>query len=69
QTMNDKTLGGAILLVATLIFVYYTIWAIFLPFLETSNPLHNLFPSREWAVRIPAFFLVLGMSNVGILLG
>jgi len=68
SALSDKTLGGVMLLVATSLFVYYTIWAIFLPFLEASSPVHDLFPAREWAVRVPALILVLGISSIGIFL-
>ncbi|KAH9951249.1 dolichol phosphate-mannose biosynthesis regulatory, partial [Amylocystis lapponica] len=66
---SDRTLGGAMLFTATSIFVYYTCWAILLPFFDADSPIHGMFPSREWAVRIPAFVLVLGMSAIGIFIG
>jgi dolichyl-phosphate mannosyltransferase polypeptide 2 regulatory subunit len=76
------------LLAASVVFVYYTTWAILLvehfsltssrdllttyreqPFLDASSPVHDWFPSREWAVRLPAFVLVVGMSAIGIFVG
>ncbi|KAF8495618.1 dolichol phosphate-mannose biosynthesis regulatory [Gautieria morchelliformis] len=57
------------LAVASIVFVYYTVWAMFLPFFPTSHPIHELFPAREWAVRIPAFILVVGLSVVGLFIG
>lgn len=39
------------------------------PVFDTSSPIHRWFPSREWAVRIPAFILVIGISAIGIFLG
>ncbi|KAF9533010.1 dolichol phosphate-mannose biosynthesis regulatory [Crepidotus variabilis] len=66
---SDKALGGAMLLVAGVVFSYYTTWAMLLPFFDASNPLHNWFPPREWAVRLPAFILVVGMSGIGFFLG
>ncbi|RXK37527.1 dolichyl-phosphate mannosyltransferase polypeptide 2, regulatory subunit [Tremella mesenterica] len=64
--MSDKVLGGGMLLVAGFVFVYYTIWALFLPFIPASSPVQDLFPSREWAVRLPLFLLLTGMSGVGL---
>ncbi|KAL6309257.1 dolichol phosphate-mannose biosynthesis regulatory, partial [Sparassis latifolia] len=69
QAVTDKTLGGAMLLLVTSVFSYYTIWAILLPLFESSNPIHDMFPSREWAVRIPAFLLIIGMSAIGLFVG
>jgi dolichol phosphate-mannose biosynthesis regulatory protein len=78
------------LLVAAVVFAYYTTWALILvrghlpslarlsshrnvpvsqPLLDTSSPLHSFFPPREWAIRIPAFILIVGLSVVGIFVG
>ncbi|KAF8910954.1 dolichol phosphate-mannose biosynthesis regulatory [Gymnopilus junonius] len=65
----DRALGGVMLLAASAVFTYYTTWAIILPFFDSSNPIHGWFPSREWAVRLPAFILVVGLSAIGLFLG
>ena len=74
------------LAVASIVFVYYTVWALFLvcrfdhsllqsmltrlqPFFPASHPIHDLFPAREWAIRLPAFILVVGLSVVGLFVG
>ena len=75
------------LLVASAVFIYYTIWAILLvslnlqltsflyvndgiqPFFDDANPIHSWFLPREWAVRLPAFILVVGLSAIGLFLG
>ncbi|GJE90814.1 dolichol phosphate-mannose biosynthesis regulatory [Phanerochaete sordida] len=67
--MSDKSLGALMLSAAAAAFGYYTIWTILLPFFDASSPVHQWFPSREWAVRIPAFILVVGLSAIGMLLG
>jgi len=67
--LSDKALGAAMLLVASVVFIYYTTWAILLPFFPPSHPLHDLFPAREWAVRIPAFLVVVGVSAIGSFIG
>ncbi|RDB21106.1 Dolichol phosphate-mannose biosynthesis regulatory protein [Hypsizygus marmoreus] len=66
---SDKALGGTMLLTAAVVFIYYTIWAILLPFFDPSSQLHDFFPPREWAVRIPAFILVIGLSVIGAFVG
>lgn len=87
--MTDKALGAIMLLVASVVFVYYTAWALvtvstqtisltqhsqpnmslFQPFFPADHPLQELFPTREWAVRVPAFILVCGISAVGAFFG
>ncbi|KAF8921249.1 dolichol phosphate-mannose biosynthesis regulatory [Mucidula mucida] len=57
------------LLAAAFVFTYYTAWAILLPFCEPSSPIHDYFPAREWAVRLPAFILVVGLSVIGSFIG
>lgn len=40
------------------------------PFFPPASPLLVLFPlSREWAIRLPALILLVGLSFVGILTG
>ncbi|KAL1742920.1 dolichol phosphate-mannose biosynthesis regulatory [Schizophyllum fasciatum] len=69
QAASDSVIGGAMLFTAVFVFVYYTIWAILLPFFDPSSPIHSYFPAREWAVRLPAFLLVIGLSGVGAFIG
>lgn len=85
QGTSDKALGGIMLLAAATVFTYYTIWALLLvsiivitqilishvcqPFFAASNPIHSYFPPREWAVRLPAFLLVVGLTGIGLFVG
>ena len=39
------------------------------PFLDDDSKLHQYFPAREWAVRLPAFLFVVGLSGVGAFIG
>ncbi|KIY72143.1 hypothetical protein CYLTODRAFT_450074 [Cylindrobasidium torrendii FP15055 ss-10] len=57
------------LLAAAVVFVYYTIWALLLPVFDASSSIHAFFPAREWAVRLPAFILVVGLSVIGAFIG
>ncbi|TFK89147.1 dolichol phosphate-mannose biosynthesis regulatory protein Dpm2 [Polyporus arcularius HHB13444] len=57
------------LLAAAVIFLYYTVWTLLLPFLDESSPIHGWFPSREWALRIVSFVVILGISAIGLFLG
>ncbi|ORY31014.1 dolichol phosphate-mannose biosynthesis regulatory [Naematelia encephala] len=66
---SDKLLGGLMLLTAIFVFVYYTTWALLLPFLPDSSPLQPLFPPREYVIRIPLFILVSGLVGIGLFFG
>jgi len=69
MAISDKALGGAMMAAAATIFVYYTTWAILVPFFDASSPIHAWFPPREWAVRLPAFILVVGLAAIGAFIG
>mmetsp|Transcript_25884 Transcript_25884/g.24709 ORF Transcript_25884/g.24709 Transcript_25884/m.24709 type:complete len:82 (-) Transcript_25884:296-541(-) len=68
MTISDKILGFALVATAGLIFVYYTVWVLVLPFVEEPVIL-NLFPPRIYAIAIPASVLVLTISVVGAFIG
>ncbi|KAJ3779274.1 dolichol phosphate-mannose biosynthesis regulatory [Lentinula raphanica] len=57
------------LLTAAFVFTYYTTWAILLPLVDSSNAIHDYFPAREWAIRLPLFILVVGLSGIGFFVG
>ncbi|KAA6416210.1 MAG: dolichol phosphate-mannose biosynthesis regulatory [Lasallia pustulata] len=63
--MLDKLVGLAMLLVATTVFLYYTTWTLLMPFVDPGHPLHDLFPPRVWAIRIPVILILLGSAVVG----
>ncbi|KAH8833602.1 dolichol phosphate-mannose biosynthesis regulatory [Flagelloscypha sp. PMI_526] len=69
MAISDKILGGTMLGTAAFVFVYYTTWALILPFFEPSSNLYNYFPAREWAIRLPAFILVVGLTAIGSFIG
>ncbi|KAF2461354.1 dolichol phosphate-mannose biosynthesis regulatory, partial [Lineolata rhizophorae] len=65
----DRLIGLAMLVVATAVFTYYTIWTLLMPFVDEDHPLHSLFPPRVWAIRIPVILILLGSAVVGSFLG
>ncbi|OXV09501.1 hypothetical protein Egran_02733 [Elaphomyces granulatus] len=67
--MLGQLVGSVMLLVATAIFLYYTAWTLLMPFVDTKHPLHDLFPPRVWAIRIPVILTLLGSAVVGSFLG
>ncbi|KAF2756343.1 hypothetical protein EJ05DRAFT_440953, partial [Pseudovirgaria hyperparasitica] len=61
----DRLIGLAMLIVASAVFLYYSVWTLFMPFVDEDHPLHSLFPPRVWAIRIPVILILLGSAIVG----
>ncbi|KAL1918912.1 uncharacterized protein VTP21DRAFT_2293 [Calcarisporiella thermophila] len=61
---QDRAVGAAALLVSVFIFVYYTIWALVLPFVDENQPVHNFFPDRSYAITIPVVLLICGLTVI-----
>ncbi|KAF9375234.1 hypothetical protein CPB97_011588 [Podila verticillata] len=61
---QDKVVGASLLTFSTVVFVYYTLWAIVMPFVDETYFLHAYFPPREYAIRIPCVLLVFGLTVV-----
>ncbi|KAK7754233.1 Dolichol phosphate-mannose biosynthesis regulatory protein [Diatrype stigma] len=53
------------LVAASVVFLYYSIWTLAMPFVDSDHPLHAFFPPRVWAVRIPVILILLGSAVVG----
>ncbi|KAH7272806.1 Dolichol phosphate-mannose biosynthesis regulatory protein [Fusarium sp. LHS14.1] len=67
--MLDKIVGLAMLVAASVVFLYYTIWTLLMPFVDDDHVLQNFFPPRVWAIRIPVIIILLGGAVVGSFLG
>ncbi|KAK8114871.1 dolichyl-phosphate mannosyltransferase polypeptide 2- regulatory subunit [Apiospora kogelbergensis] len=63
--MLDKLVGLAMLLAASFVFIYYSVWTLLMPFVDSDHPLQNVFPPRVWAIRIPVVLVLLGSAVVG----
>ncbi|KAF2160483.1 hypothetical protein M409DRAFT_29104 [Zasmidium cellare ATCC 36951] len=61
----DRLVGLAMLIIASTVFLYYTVWTLLMPFVDDSHPVQHLFPPRVWAIRIPVILLLLGGAVVG----
>ncbi|KAI9202808.1 dolichol phosphate-mannose biosynthesis regulatory [Polychytrium aggregatum] len=64
-TFSDQLFGGLLLLIATFVFSYYTVWALILPFVPDNHLVQAYFPPAEWAIRGPVILLVVGVSAIG----
>ena len=68
----DKTFGAIIIFVSIIWHLYYTIWILVTPWLETSQDLaHYLkyFPDRYYGLAIPALLLVLIITSATTFIG
>ncbi|KAL8329362.1 hypothetical protein RB597_004883 [Gaeumannomyces tritici] len=70
--MLDKLVGLAMLVAASVVFLYYSVWTLIMsrnpssqPFVDSDHPLQNVFPPRVWAIRIPVILILLGSAVVG----
>ncbi|KAK7475448.1 hypothetical protein BaRGS_00033329 [Batillaria attramentaria] len=52
-TGHDQAVGWAMVSLSSVIFVYYTVWVIVLPFVEPGIFVHKLFPPRIVAIAGP----------------
>lgn len=57
------------LLLATLIFIYYTIWTFVTPFLDDDSFIQNFFLPRYYAIALPVVALIVGISIVATFVG
>lgn len=69
STMSGTLVGFAMLVAASVIFTYYSIWTLLMPFVDEGHPLQSFFPARVWAIRIPVILILLGSAVVGSFLG
>jgi dolichyl-phosphate mannosyltransferase polypeptide 2 regulatory subunit len=67
--MLDQLVGLAMLVIASVVFLYYSVWALIMPFVDVDHTLQNFFPPRVWAIRIPVIIILLGSAVVGSFLG
>lgn len=63
--MLGTLVGLAMLVAAFVVFAYYSIWTLVMPFVDADHPLHSLFLPRVWAIRIPVILVLLGCAVVG----
>ncbi|XP_067826008.1 dolichol phosphate-mannose biosynthesis regulatory protein isoform X1 [Heptranchias perlo] len=62
----DQVVGMGLVGFSLLLFTYYTLWVIVLPFVDSSHILHSYFLPREYAVILPAVAGLMLVLLVGI---
>ncbi|XP_050782909.1 dolichol phosphate-mannose biosynthesis regulatory protein isoform X3 [Gopherus flavomarginatus] len=65
-TAMDQLVGFGLVVFSLLLFVYYTIWIIILPFIDSDHEIHKFFLPREYSVTIPVIVGLLLVLFVGV---
>uniref|UniRef100_A0A1A8PXF5 Dolichol phosphate-mannose biosynthesis regulatory protein n=2 Tax=Nothobranchius TaxID=28779 RepID=A0A1A8PXF5_9TELE len=61
----DQAVGMSLVVFSLLLFSYYTVWVIVLPFVDSDHPLHRCFLPREYSVILPGVAAVIFVLFVG----
>ncbi|XP_053137723.1 dolichol phosphate-mannose biosynthesis regulatory protein isoform X1 [Hemicordylus capensis] len=64
-TATDQLVGYGLVAFSLVLFAYYTIWVILLPFIESDHLIHKYFLPREYSVIIPVVAGLLLLLFVG----
>ncbi|EHB10118.1 Dolichol phosphate-mannose biosynthesis regulatory protein [Heterocephalus glaber] len=52
-TGTDQVVGLSLVALSLIIFTYYTVWVILLPFIDSEHIIHKYFLPRAYAIAIP----------------
>jgi dolichyl-phosphate mannosyltransferase polypeptide 2 regulatory subunit len=69
MAIPDKILGAMLLTASIIIFIYYSIWVLVLPFIHSSRPIHQYFFDPIYAIIVPAILLVVGVASIALFIG
>jgi dolichyl-phosphate mannosyltransferase polypeptide 2 regulatory subunit len=69
MSFSDKSLGFLLLSTAVIIFLYYTVWVLVLPFADKQHPINSYFPPQYYAIALPATVLVVAVVMVSLFIG
>nr|XP_030714414.1 dolichol phosphate-mannose biosynthesis regulatory protein isoform X1 [Globicephala melas] len=65
-TGTDQVVGLGLVAVSLIIFTYYTVWVILLPFIDSQHVIHKYFLPQAYAVAIPLAAGLLLLLFVGV---
>uniref|UniRef100_A0A8V1AC08 Dolichol phosphate-mannose biosynthesis regulatory protein n=2 Tax=Gallus gallus TaxID=9031 RepID=A0A8V1AC08_CHICK len=65
-TATDRAVGFGLVAFSLILFVYYTLWIIVLPFIDSDHSIHQYFLPREYAVIIPVVAGLLLLLFIGV---
>ncbi|OXB69154.1 hypothetical protein ASZ78_009630 [Callipepla squamata] len=64
-TATDRAVGFGLVAFSLALFVYYTLWIVALPFIDSDHSIHRYFLPREYAVIIPVVAGLLLLLFIG----
>ncbi|XP_028829880.1 dolichol phosphate-mannose biosynthesis regulatory protein [Denticeps clupeoides] len=68
-TGADQVVGLGLVAFSLMLFTYYTIWVIVLPFVDTDHVIHMYFLPREYSVILPGVAALFLLLCVGTFIG
>ncbi|XP_060928192.1 dolichol phosphate-mannose biosynthesis regulatory protein [Limanda limanda] len=61
----DQAVGSSLVIFSLLLFTYYSVWVIVLPFVDSDHVLQKYFLPREYSVILPGIAAVVLLLCVG----
>ncbi|XP_051268358.1 dolichol phosphate-mannose biosynthesis regulatory protein [Dicentrarchus labrax] len=61
----DQAVGMSLVVFSLLLFTYYSVWVIILPFVDGDHVLHKYFLPREYSVILPGIAAVVLLLCIG----
>ncbi|XP_063792733.1 dolichol phosphate-mannose biosynthesis regulatory protein [Pseudophryne corroboree] len=65
-TGSDRLAGAGLVAFSSLLFGYYTVWVICLPFIDSDHVIHSFFLPREYTVLLPLLAALILLLLIGI---
>ncbi|KAM5146176.1 dolichol phosphate-mannose biosynthesis regulatory protein [Mantella aurantiaca] len=65
-TGSDRLAGIGLVTFSAVLFLYYTLWVICLPFIDSDHVIHSYFLPREYAVLLPLVAALILLLLMGI---
>ncbi|XP_035631500.1 dolichol phosphate-mannose biosynthesis regulatory protein isoform X1 [Oncorhynchus keta] len=66
---TDRAVGMGLVGFSLLLFTYYTIWVIILPFVDNDHVVHQYFLPREYSIILPGIAALILLLCVGTFIG
>uniref|UniRef100_A0A3Q3MYP7 Dolichol phosphate-mannose biosynthesis regulatory protein n=1 Tax=Labrus bergylta TaxID=56723 RepID=A0A3Q3MYP7_9LABR len=61
----DQAVGMSLVVFSLVLFTYYSVWVIVLPFVDSGHVLHQYFLPREYSVILPGIAAVILLLCIG----
>ncbi|XP_034566154.1 dolichol phosphate-mannose biosynthesis regulatory protein [Notolabrus celidotus] len=65
----DQAAGMSLVVFSLVLFTYYSMWVIVLPFVDSDHVLHKYFLPREYSVILPGTAAVILLLLIGACIG